>query len=175
MSIGPIPSLERFTTQYSETEDRISIVGETSEHRQVVLWLTRRLLDRLLPALTQWLEKQTVVETRGEIFQYMAQRAARAALDPQAPVERRVDTRNAIVHTVNITAREHGIEIVLRVNDAGGEAVVAMLLQGRQLRQWLNIIFDQYSKAEWSLEVWPTWIREAQASRAAPSSEVVVH
>jgi hypothetical protein len=172
---APLPALERFTTQYSEVEDRIRIIGETSTQQQVVLWLTRRLLDRMVPALTRWLEKQGGVERRGEILQSMAQQAARAALDPQAPVQRRADTPNTLVHTVNMSPRAHGMEIVFRVDDAGTETGAVVTLQGRPLRQWLNIVYDQYCKAGWERSAWPSWIRDAQDARAAPPPEVVLH
>lgn len=61
--------LQRFTTEYVEIEDRIRLAGETAPGHTVVLWLTQRLLARLLPHLLQWLEQQTGATIRGDILQ----------------------------------------------------------------------------------------------------------
>jgi len=52
-------SLNRITTEYSELEDRIQLRGEAESKQTVVLWLTQRLLSRLLPYLFAWLENRT--------------------------------------------------------------------------------------------------------------------
>ena len=51
--------LERCTTEYAEDEDRLRLSAELANGNTVVLWLTQRLLNRLVPHLVQWLEKQT--------------------------------------------------------------------------------------------------------------------
>lgn len=171
-----IPALQRFTTQYSEIEDRIHIAGETGPDQQAALWLTPRVLNRMVPVLTQCLEKQSGSEIRGEVLQSMAQHAARVALDPQAPVQRKADTKSWLVHTVNMTPVEQGMLLTFRGDANNGEALAASLtLQGRQLRQWLNILYDQSRKAEWPLAAWPAWIRDAQEHKATPPLEVVLH
>lgn len=171
-----VPALQRFTTQYSDVEDRIRITGEIGPEQQVALWLTPRLLNRVVPALTQWLEKQSSTEVRGEVLQSMAQQAARAALDPQAPVQSTAATQTWLVHTVNLTPIEHGLLLTFRGDGSSGEAVgTSLTLQGRQLRQWLNIVYDQYRKAEWPLNAWPAWIKDAQENKTALPLEVVLH
>ena len=168
-----VPALQRFTTQYSESEDRIRLTGEIDAGRQVELWLTLRMLDRLIPALTQWLEKQSSTELRAEVLQSMAQKAARDALDPQAAVQRGNDTPGWLVHAVNLTPLEHGLLLTFRANDE--TAGVTLTLQGRPLRQWLNIVYDQYCKAGWPVTAWPVWIREIQNAKSSPLPEVVLH
>jgi len=49
--------LHRLTTRYVSLEDRICLTGETDSDETVRLWLTRRLLDGLLPAVFRWLDK----------------------------------------------------------------------------------------------------------------------
>ena len=48
-------ALQRITTEYDEHEDRLRLSGELSDGSSVLLWLTQRLLYRILPHLTQWL------------------------------------------------------------------------------------------------------------------------
>lgn len=56
------PLLERLTTRYSNTEDRICVAGELAGAKPMVLWLTQRLLLRLLPSLFEWLQAQESVD-----------------------------------------------------------------------------------------------------------------
>lgn len=48
--------LKRLSTGHQEVEDRIRLVGETGNGAVVVLWLTQRLLLRLVPILLEGLE-----------------------------------------------------------------------------------------------------------------------
>ena len=86
--------LERVTTRYSVAQDRICLAGELPGGSPVVLWLTQRLLRRLLPPLLAWLQEQggaahAVMGSAlyADALQGFAQQAARAQLQPQAPVQ----------------------------------------------------------------------------------------
>ena len=50
------PVLTRITTRYVALEDRIRLAGEVEGAGMVSIWLTRRLLQRLLPKLLRGLE-----------------------------------------------------------------------------------------------------------------------
>ena len=56
-----MPELQRITTEFIDSEDRIRLCGECSPQQTVVLWLTQRMLNRLVPHLLNWLEQQTGV------------------------------------------------------------------------------------------------------------------
>ena len=43
--------LHRITTEYIDSEDRIRLTGQLASGDTVVLWLTQRLLNRLVPHL----------------------------------------------------------------------------------------------------------------------------
>ena len=47
--------LSRITTIYVDKEDRIGLVGEDSNGEHHKLWLTQRLLNRLVEKLLDWL------------------------------------------------------------------------------------------------------------------------
>ena len=53
-----IVRLTRLTTEYVPAEDRMRLAGETAPDQAVVIWITRRLLDRVLPHLFGWLERK---------------------------------------------------------------------------------------------------------------------
>jgi hypothetical protein len=80
--------LQRVTTEFVQQEDRVRLAGVTDAGRPAVVWLTRRMLNVLLPVLFQRLEAQfaAVLPEHREALQEFAQQAARDALESSAPV-----------------------------------------------------------------------------------------
>ncbi len=160
--------LQRFTTEYVDLEDRVRLAGEVAPDRTEVLWLTQRLLVRLLPHLLGWLGQQTGDDARGELMQGFAQQAAMAALEPEAPV-RGPHNRAWLVHSVDIAAGSDGMRLTFKSAPSGeADESVSLTLQAQPLRQWLTILHGQFLMAEWPMAVWPVWLTEthpAQASR----------
>lgn len=74
-----MPELQRITCEYSEPEDRIRLIGEpvqalaldsSNEPKQViVLWLSQRLLSRLVSNLCKHLEMENISALQAEIQQ----------------------------------------------------------------------------------------------------------
>ena len=171
------PGLERVTTRYSVAQDRICLAGELPGGSPVVLWLTQRLLRRLLPPLLAWLQEQGGAANAvmgqalyADALQGFAQQAARAQLQPQAPVQVSEGSRSCLVEGVDMGRSPEMVRLVFR--DAQG-AVAAMVLQAQPLRQWLGIVFDAWQQAEWPLEVWPGWLRESVPARAGSAGGLV--
>lgn len=150
-------SLQRITTEYIDLEDRIRLAGEVENAAPVVVWLTQRLLLRLLPALLQGLERQGADTPLAEVLHGFAQQAARAELAPQTPVRAGVGSTAWLALSVDIARTEPAVSLTFRGAD-GQEA--SLTLAAKPLRQWLSILHDAYIKAEWTLEVWPEWLRE---------------
>lgn len=164
-------SLQRITTEYIVHEDRVRLSGEVEKNAApVVVWLTQRLLQRLLPALLQWLDRQGAATPRAEILQSFAQQAARAELAPQAPVRAGAGSTVWLALSVDIAQTEQAVSLTFRGAD-GQEATLK--LEAKPLRQWLSILHDVYIKAEWPLEVWPEWLRESVIP--ARQQAVVLH
>ena len=162
-----MPDLQRLTTEYVEAEDRIRISGEVSTGGVAVFWLTQRLLNRLLPHLLGWLDRQGQAGEMGDLLQEFAQQAAMAAHAPEAPVVCQPESSPWLVMSVDITPSDAGMSLKFKSSEKGeGEAAGLTLDQGA-LRQWLNILLGQYRQAEWPMSVWPEWMNVAD--RAAPS------
>ena len=53
--------LQRITTTYVDVEDRLRLTGVLANGTVVQLWLTQRLLGRLVPPLTSWLERNALL------------------------------------------------------------------------------------------------------------------
>ncbi len=149
--------LQRITTDYVEKEDRIRLTGELTNDNTLVLWFTRRLLDRVVPYLTQWLEQgssQPVVLIDRDTLQSFAQQSAQASLDAEAPVRVAPAETGWLVESLDVTRGDNGVQLTFK----GDGEPVALVLAPQHLRQWLGILFTQYQRGEWPLEVWPAWM-----------------
>lgn len=161
-------SLSRLTTEYIEAEDRIRVTGELpalageDSPRTVVLWLTQRLLNRLLPHLLQWLERHDVPQGWDEVVQGFAQQAAVAALPAQAPVRSAPESRAWLVQSLQLTCTPESVQLGFQAAAAEDAPPADLVLQAQALRQWLNIVYDQYVRASWPLALWPQWLIEAR-------------
>lgn len=154
--------LERITTEYIDTEDRIRLSGEVGSDAPVVIWLTRRLLQRLLPMLLQWLENQSGDMPHAEILQGFAQQAAKAELTLQPPVRACGESAAWLVSLVDVEQSEQ--MVTLTFHGVNGQTPVSLALAATTLRQWLSIVYEAYLKAEWSIEIWPGWLQESVSS-----------
>jgi hypothetical protein len=177
--------LQRFTTEYIDIEDRIRLTGEIKrddgQSERAVIWLTQRLVNRLIPPLLGILEKQTpsliaaptaepvMAEQRMEI-QRFAQQAARADLVQQPPVVATNDAPAWVAQSIDISPGPQIIRLTFRHGD-GGEAMLPF--NHLLLRQWLNILLIAYRKGEWPLTIWPDWIKESEL--ATPPVREMIH
>jgi hypothetical protein len=144
-------SFQRFTTQYSETEDRILLTGETGDGAPLVMALTQRMLLRLVPAVLAWLEGQAAGDAHRDILHGFAQQAATAELPPLPPVQARAESASWLVQTVDVQRGEDGMVLTFR---AGPEQAGT--------RQWLGIVYEGYLKSGWMPDVWPNWLKESR-------------
>lgn len=166
-------SLRRITTRYIPAEDRIRLSGQTLGGDAVTLWLTQRLLMRLLPNLLQWVGGKEGDGPQAEAVQSFKQAAARASLEPQAPVPVRAGNDQAawLVMAVDLQVGPKGVRLTFR---GQGQRLAMMTLAAQALRQWLNILHDAWRTAGWPLVVWPEWMLEA-APLAGRRRSTVVH
>jgi hypothetical protein len=168
-----VTTLQRITTDYSEAEDRIRLTGELPNGDTVTLWLTQRLLNRLIAHLCQWLEQGNVHQhlPHADLLQAFAQQAAQAALTPEAPV-RSAQQQGELVHSVDISHTSEVLQMTFK--GESGNPLAHMSLQALPLRQWLGIVHAQYQKAQWPMEAWPEWVTEANQDQAAQQGGVGV-
>ncbi len=90
--VDPVMELKRLTTQYHPSEDRVRLTGLDDRGQTMCLWFTQRLLNRLVPALCEGLDKQLAAAMskgmeqplRSHVEQSFAQQLACAALPRHA-------------------------------------------------------------------------------------------
>lgn len=158
-------TLQRITTEYSESEDRLRLSGETNEGK-VVIWLTQRLAKRLLPLLLQWLERQRTVPRRALSLFNFGQQSVQAA-DP-APT---ASQTSWLATSIDISTNDK--QVVLTFKNSDNQAA-RISLAAALLRQWLEILHETYLHAGWEMDVWPTWM-VGGASVLKGEQEVVWH
>lgn len=162
-----MPGLTRITTEYDQTEDRFCLRGSTESGDTLSLWLSQRLLIRIVLHLTQWLESDPATEMQAPVtseqarqqLQSFEQQAAQAELVPEQPViaEESSDAATSwLVQEVDIQRNEHVAVGLAFKNPVGEHATLQMSAQ--QLRQWLGIVHRLWQTAEWPMTVWPVWV-----------------
>lgn len=164
-------NLLRVSIQYVEAEDRMRLTGEISTDQTIVLWLTQRLFNRLIPNLINGLEQQAGSTPLAEVKQSFAQQKARAELELQPPVRAGTGTQGVLVHSADLKSSRSGMGLQFKTID--GNVVASLHLQPKPLRQWLNIVYDQYLRAGWPTTVWPAWVAEAKPSQTSSRSAVL--
>jgi hypothetical protein len=191
--------LERITTEYITAEDRIRLAGLTGEDLPVILWLTQRLVNRLLPPLFEWLTRQEDSFPGIESLQFVAQQQATRHksphppvqspknrpknLQPQAqlkndntrnpppPVQVEKDSPSRLITSIDITSNDNVVSLIFK-NDS--EESLSLIMTASLLSQWLSILFFTYRKAEWPLTGWPDWMVEGRHAEEQPAT-VTVH
>jgi len=168
--------LQRITTEYIETEDRIRLGGEIGKSASIVLWLTQRLLSQVISHLLELIEKQSLNLANTDsssLMQEFAQQLAQAELAPELPVQTTEAAQSWLVLEVDITLSPEGTLALVFKRETGSAATqegagrAILTVEAKQLRQWLGIVRSQWQKAEWPLTLWPTWMDEQAPSDAA--------
>ncbi len=174
--------LQRFSTQYKGLEDRILLVGETGDGETESLWLTQRLLLRIVPVLLEWVQKHAPLDLK--VASNRAQASDMARVFSTKPVQPRSRSTNTdidvnatgsidksnrpeetsepiseaiLVHSINLSLTSKQVQLRFQNGD---EILATLSLQGAPLRQWLVVLHVLWKKSNWHGEIWPDWIRE---------------
>ena len=160
--------LERVTTQYDSAQDRFRVLGSTPDGDTLALWLTQRLFIRVIRFLLEWLEEESADSAKvahednpqvKSSLQNFAQQGASSSMQETKPVEPKAETRSYLMAEVDIRKSEQHVVLVFKLPE---DKLAEVPFEATQLRQWLHIIFTQWQSAEWPLDVWPLWMRQAE-------------
>ena len=175
--------LKRITTQYIPFEDRIRLTGSNEGGATLILWLTQRLLNRLVVPLCDGLEKRTssvqkkpgspaVPSVQAHMVQTFAQQKAAAELPKVGPVVLAPHSPAWLVETVVVKHIKNDIQLFFKGMEASDRA--ELTLSTFELRQWLGIVFRESKSAAWPTQVWPAWVEEA-SKPSAPLQPSALH
>jgi len=178
-------NLGRVTTVYVDVEDRFRLSGAAEDGSVVVLWLTQRLLCRLVPPMVQWLDKHSTLQasssrpvaTAVQAVHSFAQQSAVAGLRPQMPVHATAARHDWLVQKVDVVTSAQALCLTFRPPDEGGagDEKASVTMDATHLRQWLGIVHGQWQQAGWPQGVWPLWMAQAAADTPASGGGVVWH
>jgi len=184
--------LRRISTRYVSVEDRILIHGELPSGDTVSLWLTQRILVKTLPHLIDWLEKQIPADLKNaghsdqarEMLQVIKQPpveprssgqqpppAGNDSEPPENPEDMPAPSAPSLVTNMELAAGDKGVR--LKFHGTGMEAV-GLILDVKQLRQWLAVINMMWRRADWPPAIWPNWMN-ADIELVANRSSGVFH
>ena len=156
--------LHKVTCAYSEAEDRLCMSAITKGGERIVFWLTLRFCCRLIRALTDHLERSVsrsaLVETGLSLS--CQQRDAEWQHEPSEPVSYNEGAIRVLPEKVALSCSTEGVLLVFPLR-AGEDAQLPLSLQ--ELRQWLAIVYRQFKKASWPMDVWPDWFTWTESGK----------
>lgn len=158
--------IEKFTTLYSGPEDRIRLAGVRADGSAIVLWLTQRLIKRMLPHIVVWLETHDRAG-KSPTVQSFRQQAARANHIAQPPVDVGPQETSWLVHSIDVASNPRVLRLIFKDKDAP-KAIVP--LSAEAARQWLNILHKAHQRAQWPSDYWPSWIHAETLQPDAPQT-----
>lgn len=163
----------RLTTDYVENEDRIRIVSQSPEGSVVITYLTRRLGDRLLPLLTDWLAtsrdaslSRPLTAADCSSTESSSEDLGKAALNTAPTV-----TIAACYLVASIDLRFAVDSLVLVFKGLQHSERVSFTMTVHEVAQWYTILCAQYDRAGWRK---PNDTQLASTKRSVPVDRPVV-
>ena len=120
-----------------------------------LLWLTRRLINRLIPAMVECLEKETESKPESGILQSFSQQSATSKISPEKQVVGEVDSETWLVTHIDLTPSQQIVKLVFYDEN---EHRAALNFSRIKLRQWMSILSEIYRRAAWIESIWPDWL-----------------
>ena len=157
----------RFTTRYNLEQDRIQLALALVDEKPIGLWLTQRLLTRLIPTLVNLLDSEKIRLSQNalevhNIAQQHAQNVVETQSDAQGEV---VASDEGLVEAIDLSRSARSAVLTFRC--LGKQERYSLTLGANQLRSWLSILCSTFHKAEWDTTAFPTWVRSNTAMQEA--------
>ena len=125
------------------------------------LWLTRRLLDRLIPSLTDQLEVNSTNKISKELEQSFEQEKAEINKTKTESVKLIKNNPSWLVTSVKVGKNSQEFKLLFiedKIENENYQNKAEFVLAIPNLRQWLNALFKIYLKANWDTKFFPVWI-----------------
>lgn len=156
--------IEKFTMAIDLIQDRIRMNVFNSQDGVKAIWLTRRLLDRLLPLIIKQIEDKVGTTIAAQFDLSASQQKLRterevAGPKPVVPV---AEDEPWLATQMRFLPHHDGYVWVL-LEDMGHEA--RFFLTDESLRSALDILYITYMKMEWNCDAFPDWVVEISRGR----------
>ena len=153
--------IKRISSEFIAVEDRIRLSVEYEDDEVAVLWLTKRLLDRLILPLCVWIENDVGTDISNKIINSFVQEQAYSEIKKQESVKISESVSDWLVMSIDINRSAASAKITFR----GIENQCGFIeFEKNAIRQWLGIIHRQYIVADWDMSIWPNWFAHGSAS-----------
>lgn len=145
--------IQKITTSFVEEEDRIRLVGENADGETLIIWLSRRLMNRLIPVVFNKINVANQPVLAAKLIQEFAQHAAVSSIPKAAPIIPNTESIEWLASSIDIADTATHLNLSIK-----NETELAVLsLEITQVRQWLAIVHHAYIKAAWDDQIWPDW------------------
>ena len=158
--------IKTFTGRYIPVEDRLRLDAVDTDGNKQSLFMTRRLVDRIIPVMVEHLEGQTPEGMPSDLVQEMQQDKARqfhSEGGSEAPVAVEPEFVPWLCRTVHLTKTGSSLSVVF-TDDTHIEAHMPM--SAENLRVVLDIFRTLYTSAEWGLQAFPDWMQTPVSAEA---------
>tara|TARA_E500000331_G_scaffold353699_1_gene404933 strand:+ start:465 stop:971 length:507 start_codon:yes stop_codon:yes gene_type:complete len=160
-----VARLQRITTQFVDIEDRVKISALSQDNETLVLWLTQRLLIRIVDRCLTFVDEN--IGAKGANLPVSeASSNKQPNLQQISPSEEAVvatlNCRSLLIQEVDLRYYQDQLSIVFRHNK---ENQFSLHFDRQQLCQWLTIIFNIWRQAEWPMTIWPKTINFFKTSK----------
>ena len=160
------------TMNFDPIEDRIVMNSSDKKGKVERLWLSRRLLDKLIPTLTDQLEMNSSNKIPTELEQSLAQEKAEIDKEKLEAVKMKAQNPSWLVTTIKVARNKNDFRLLFIGQNTGDDGCPSNQakfdLATENLRQWLNAICKIYAKAEWDTKAFPLWIKENRPDSKKP-------
>ena len=160
-----IINLARVTLSYSIEEDRVQLAGEDAQGNTVKLWLTARLLTRLVPRLVQ----QQVALGAGQSVAVEPDVLANTGGDDPS-VRCDLGCPEALVTEIDLRFSQEGLILVFK--DGTRRARASFKVPATSLLRWTQGLQTCFEQAGWPQE---TFVPENDSFVAEPTGAVTIH
>lgn len=163
-------NIQRFTTRYIAVEDRICLSAASAQGEVAQLWLTWRVLKKLLPILLEWLTPKLTENSEQATLAPVQEHAASKAVVPfvsespaagEAPEQ--VGHSEWLVTEIDISRLESAVRLAFKGSQ--GEQVL-LAFSPEPLKSWLGMLYCLINnEADWEFTQWPSWAKVAGLSK----------
>jgi hypothetical protein len=158
-------NLARVTLSYIIEEDRVQLAGEDAQGNTVKLWLTARLLTRLVPHLVQ---KQVTLGSGQSVAAEPDVSDNTGGDDPSVRCD--LGCPEALVTEIDLRFTRDGLMLVFK--EDARRARASFMVPATSLPRWNQGIQTCFKQAGWPQE---TFVPENDSSVAEPTGAVTIH
>lgn len=158
-------NLARVTLSYIIEEDRVQLAGEDAQGNNVKLWLTARLLTRLVPHLVQQqvaLGSDQSVAVEPDVSDNTAGDDASVRCESGCP--------EALVTEIDLRFMQEGLILVFK--EGTRRARASFVVPATSLPRWNQGLQTCFEQAGWPQEI---FVPENDSSVAEPTGAVTIH